>query len=168
MKLKSLALLLLIVGASCSSPKYTYNFSYYDYQAGKKNIVQPEKVIATEINSEVTTGTATTNSTAVLPEDKAPLLTEQQNHASLNTTEKKTIKKEIKKTINTYVKQVKKMEAKSVSASGWDRDLKLAAIFGAIGLGLGLLYSVNSIIGFIGFASIVIALFFLIRWLMRQ
>jgi hypothetical protein len=44
----------------------------------------------------------------------------------------------------------------------------MAAIFGAIGVGLSILFGVSEIIGFIGFAAVVIALVFLIKWLLRQ
>ena len=91
-----------------------------------------------------------------------------KDYSSLEKPELKSFKKEAK-LIKTAVKQAKQMESKSVKAtSGWDHDLKMAAIFGAIGLVLGALYTANAIIGFIGFAAIVIALVFLIKWLLRQ
>jgi hypothetical protein len=81
--------------------------------------------------------------------------------------EKKTFVKEVKKDIKNAVREVKKMNTIQ-SAQAMDNDLKMAAIFGAIGVGLGLLFGVSEIIGFIGFVAVVIALVFLIKWLLRQ
>ena len=93
----------------------------------------------------------------------------KQDYSSMSKPKQTLTKKEIKSHFKAVVKEVKKVEAKSVqAASGWDNDLKMAAIFGAIGIVLGALFNVSNIIGFIGFVAIVIALVFLIKWLMRQ
>ncbi len=165
MKLQTLAILLLLVAASCSSPKYVYNFRLHSYDGGKKMTVQQEvSAIADKTPEQFS---ASTTDVPVNFQKVVPLEV-TKDYSAFEKPEQKSFKKETK-LIKTAVKQAKKMESKSVKAtSGWDRDLKMAAIFGAIGLGLGLLYTASSIIGFIGFAAIVIALVFLIRWLLRQ
>jgi hypothetical protein len=166
MKTKLFALVVLIVGASCSAPKYTYNFSYYDYQAGKR-AAQKEAQVATATGS--TEVVASTQDVPVVIEvETQPATVEVKKEiASMTQAEQKAFAKEVKKDIKTAVREVKKMNTVQ-SAQAMDNDLKMAAIFGAIGVGLGLLFGVSEIIGFIGFVAIVVALVFLIKWLLRQ
>jgi uncharacterized membrane protein len=166
MKTKLFALVVLIVGASCSAPKYTYNFSYYDYQAGKR-AAQKEAQVATATSS--TEVVASTQDVPAVTEVETQLATVEvkKEIASMTQAEQKAFAKEVKKDIKNAVREVKKMNTVQ-SAQAMDNDLKMAAIFGAIGVGLGLLFGVSEIIGFIGFVAIVVALVFLIKWLLRQ
>jgi hypothetical protein len=49
-----------------------------------------------------------------------------------------------------------------------DKDLKMAAIFGSVGLVLTFLGGVNSVFWVLGVIAIVIGVVFFIRWLSRQ
>jgi hypothetical protein len=166
MKTKLFALVVLIVGASCSAPKYTYNFSYYDYQAGKRAAQKETQVATATTSNEVV---ASTQTLPVVAEVQLPTTTVEvkKDITTMTKAEKKTFVKEVKKDIKNAVREVKKMNSIQ-SAQAMDNDLKMAAIFGAIGVGLGLLFGVSEIIGFIGFVAVVIALVFLIKWLLRQ
>jgi Flp pilus assembly protein TadB len=167
MKTKIFTLLVLIVGASCSAPKYTYNFSYYDYQAGKR-AAQKEA----EIAANKTTSTEVVASTMIVPTatetTTAPIATKSTISTPINTkVEQKAFVKEVKKEIKNAVRQVKKMNSIQ-TAQAMDHDLKLAAIFGAIGIALQALWGVSNIFGFAGAVCIIIGLVFLIKWLLRQ
>jgi hypothetical protein len=164
MKTKLFALAVLIVAASCSAPKYTYNFSYYDYQAGKR-AAQKEAEVVTTATPE--TFVASTIETPTLTTFPAAITYSNKSVTTMTRAEQKVFAKEVKKDIKNAVRQVKKMNAVQ-SAQAMDNDLKMAAIFGAIGVGLSILFGVSEIIGFIGFAAVVIALVFLIKWLLRQ
>jgi len=166
MKFNLLAFVLLLVAASCSAPKYTYNFSYYDYAAGKKKAVKSEMPKA-EIDMS-TLSAAATNAPTVFKE-QATSSDVSEKFAAMNKEEQRAYKKEIKKNIKESIREIKKMDVKSVqSAKAMDNDLKMAAIFGAIGIILGALWGVSSIIGILGTVAIIIALVFLIKWLIRQ
>jgi Flp pilus assembly protein TadB len=166
MKTKLFALVVLIVAASCSAPKYTYNFSYHDYQAGKRAAQKEARVTPATVSNDVVASTQT-----------VPVVTEVQTQpatvevkkdiAAMTKTEQKAFAKEVKKDIKNAVREVKKMNSIQ-SAQAMDNDLKMAAIFGAIGVGLSILFGVSEIIGFIGFVAVVVALVFLIKWLLRQ
>ena len=49
-----------------------------------------------------------------------------------------------------------------------DNDLKLAIIFGAVGLTLTLFGGINEAFWILGVISIVVGVVFLIKWLVRQ
>jgi len=167
MKTKIFTLLILIVGASCSAPKYTYNFSYYDYQAGKRAAQKEAEVVTNK-----TTSLEVVASTQIIPTANeivvAPATVESKKTVIGSTKiEQKAFVKEVKEEIKNAVRDVKKMNSIQ-SAQAMDRDLKMAAIFGAIGVGLSVLFGISEIIGFIGFVAVVVALVFLIKWLLRQ
>ena len=168
MKTRLFALLVLVVAASCSAPKQIFPFGYYDYEAGRKSAQKEQGVASAEVAKEITQVEQPATFTETTAFNKAK--NGSSDAAALTKTEKRAYGQEIKKEIKTAWREVKKVNSvKEVrSAKSMDNDLKMAAIFGAIGLGLGLLFGVSEIIGFIGFVAIVVALFFLIRWLLRQ
>lgn len=167
MKAKLFTLVVLIVGASCSAPKYTYNFSYYDYQAGKR-AAQKEAVVAANKTTSTEVVASTEDMPVAVEKALAPTATETTKPAVVETkAEQKAFVKEVKKEIKTAVREVKKMNTVQ-SAQAMDHDLKLAAIFGAIGLVLGALWGVTQILGFAGAVCVIVALVFLIKWLLRQ
>lgn len=165
MKTKLVSLLVFVIAASCSAPKQIFPFGYYDYQAGKRAAQKEQVVVATETDKVVASLEPAPVHTETSP---APVVTEVKSEVKTMTkSENKVFIKEIKKQIKTAAKEVKKVNSIQ-SAQAMDNDLKMAAIFGAIGIVLGALIGVNNIIGFIGFVAIVIALVFLIKWLLRQ
>jgi hypothetical protein len=165
MKTKIFTLLVLIVGASCSAPRYTYNFSYYDYQAGKRAAHKEAEVVANKTTS--TEIVASTENIPTANEIVVPTAVESKTVTGSTKVEQKAFVREVKKEIKNAVHQVKKMNSVQ-SAQAMDRDLKLAAIFGAVGIVLGALWGVSNILGFAGTICVIIGLVFLIKWLLRQ
>lgn len=167
MKAKLLLLVVAALGAACSAPKSTFYFSYHDYQAGKKAAQLQEIQLAQQaMPSNEVASTETTLITDVAAPAEKPLQPTTVNTPLKTKAQQKALIKEVKQHVKAAAKQVKKMSPPA--PQGMDNDLKMAAIFGAIGIGLGLLFGVSEIIGFVGFVAIVVALFFLIRWLLRQ
>ena len=84
--------------------------------------------------------------------------------------ERKALRTHLKSEIKSYVKQQKKnLGIESTKATGaWDNDLKMAAIFGVVGLVLTALWGTSEILGIIGVVAVIVALVFLIKWLVRQ
>lgn len=180
MKKKLLYLLSLALLAACSAPKYSYNFDHYNYNAGKKksavsneNVVLqgPETVQSTEL-------IASKELTPVLFEDNmktTAVLTEAQNNLSkkynaMSKAEKKEFRKELKQSVKTYAKAMKRGDhvAAEKAVQAMDHDLKLAIIFGAVGLTLTLFGGVNSVFWILGVIAFVVGVVFFIKWVVRQ
>lgn len=171
----------VVLMAACSSPKYTYNFDHYDYNSGRKQ--QPEKAVAqtNETESPLTIQEQTLvasaeESTIVLAEAEKTVTAEEaksnleKKYNSMTKAERKEFRQEVKNSMKEYMKA--KKEGNSMAADeaikAMDHDLKLAIIFGAVGLTLNLFGGVNSVFWILGVIAIVIGVVFLIKWLVRQ
>lgn len=163
--------------ASCSSPKYAYHFDHYDYNSGKKQKVTNSEVSKYQVE-EVSFAiqdeellASTTTETIYLAEVKEGTSIPNslvKNSSTLTKGEKRELKKEAVKSIKSYVKAVKAGDHDKASemAKAMDKDLKFAAIFGAVGI-------VAAIIGgdvfwVISAVAWIIAVIFFIKWLVRQ
>jgi len=116
----------------------------------------------TKIDSrQLTTGTSqvpmvTSELAVVNPDIKKTYL--QMPHQ-----ERKVLRQELKKEIKNFVQPNKKqVKANAAHSSGMDHDLKLAAIFGAVGFVL-LFFS-----GILGAIALIIGVVFFVKWLVRQ
>ena len=177
-KIGSLIGLVLLV-AACSSPKYVYHFDHYDYNSGKKKSIQ-EEVATTQsplVFDQQTVVASTTESPVVLAEEKIKPSPDQvkndfaKKYNAMSKTERKEFREDLKKELKAYVKA--KKQGKSVTSANatteqLDYDLKMAILFGAVGLTLTLFGGVSSVFWVLGVIGIVIAVVFLVRWLMRQ
>lgn len=154
--------------ASCSSPKYTASFKSYD-----KDLSHNDEAMKSQQNiAHDSEPTPLLASTSVAPVEfkMAPIVEERKTYIQMTKVERKELRQQLKSEVKSFVKAQKRnlgIESGNATAA-MDKDLKMAAIFGVIGLALGAFFSVNNIIGFVGFVAIVIALVFLIKWLMRQ
>jgi hypothetical protein len=169
MKRKLLYLLSVAFLASCSAPKYSYNFDHYNYNSGKKKSVATEAHIAAEqspLAIQPNELVASTSSAPILMEEKvstpaAEVKTATKSYEQLTKVEQKELKKNLKK----FVKENKE----SIKASkAMDHDLKLAAIFGAVGLVLSAFWGLGPVFGVIGLICFIIGVIFFIKWLARQ
>lgn len=168
MKIHYLFVAFVIVATSCSSPKHFTDFNNYSFQADKKKSAMAKQETISTVAVDPAQITASTVSTPVLFAKELKPLTVAAS-VPLSKSEKKELKREVKSEIKRIVSEVKKLEPNSTQAAqGWDRDLKLAAIFGAIGFALGALFGVSEILAFAGAVAIIVAIVFLIRWLIRQ
>jgi len=163
-------LVVAIVAAACSAPKYTASFNHYDKHINNQSSVTSVAVVE-ELSTVVATPEQLLASTSTAPVAlKSPKEEVRKTYVQMTKTERKALRTHLRREVKSFVKEQKKNlgieSAKATSAM--DHDLKLAAIFGAIGIVLGAFIGANEIIGFIGFVAIVIALIFLIKWLVRQ
>lgn len=166
MKIQTIAILCLVIASACSPSKYAFNFQDHRFYNGDKNAVEPQTVSVGQIDPALFT--ASTNNFVAAPSNESSVVV-KKNLAAFSSSEQKIYAKEVKSRLKAVVKQVKKIEAKSVqAASGMDNDLKMAAIFGAIGIVLGALLGINEILGALGAIAIIVALVFLIKWIIRQ
>jgi hypothetical protein len=169
----------MLIIASCSSPRYSYKFDYYDYNSGRKELpntqasaslpatnVDPLKLDKNELVAA-----------ADLSEKKAPQRNvSDQRMASARTikdlskTEVKKIRSELKHYIKDHSKKLKSGdEVASVNATKQlDDDLKLAIIFGAVGITFAILGGINTVFWVIGVIGLIVGLVFFIRWISTQ
>lgn len=182
--------LLLIISvlflAACSSPKYAYYFDHYDYNSGKKKT--ESSVAATmpampEVSPLMLDKQALEASVAdkIVPIERGPLKMEDEDleakrtllaekYSSLSKAEKREFRKEVKAVVKEVVKA--KKEGKSLDSieatKAMDYDLKMALIFGIVGIVLSAFGGVNSVFWILGVVAIVVAIVFLIKWIAEQ
>lgn len=189
MKKSPLFLLAVLFIASCSSPKYTYNFDHYNYNSGKKQLssspseetgpftLPAESVTASASSLPVVVSEtpaaekhvpASTKTKQYIPDETPSVLT--RNYKAMSREERKEFRKELKKEIKTYAKAIRKGDhvAATQANGNLDEDLRMAIIFGAIGLVLTLFGGVSEAFWILGVIGIIIGVYFLIRWLVRQ
>lgn len=170
MKSKIIVLLALVVLASCSAPKYSYYFDHYNYNAGKKQPQSVKEIATISMNSQILMASAA-EQPAVISEasaESAPLV--KNTYLQMTKMERKEFRHNLKKEIKTYVKAKKKAgSVESVkNSNAMDNDLKLAAIFGAIGVVGLILNSVSVAFGIIGGIALIVGTVFLVMWIIRQ
>jgi len=125
MKRKLLYLLSIVLLASCSAPKYTYNFGSYDYNAGKRKVAQAEvnnqnsvSALQEEQAAPLDLTASTVEGTTAVTEPGLAQSTqpEGQNLLSakyneLSKEEKKEFRKEVMHAAKQYAKAARKVEA---------------------------------------------------------
>ena len=177
-------IILLMAGglmiASCSTPKYAYHFDHYDYNSGKKHAVaqtttntaeaaevSPLIIPEQSMVASVATSPVPVSAKNITPADQKAIA---EKIASLSKAERKDLKKELKEEMKKMVKAKKSGDNfETVKATKqWDHDLKMAAIFGAVGLVLSLFYGVSPVFWVLGVIALVVAIVFLIKWISRQ
>lgn len=166
-----------MVVAACSAPKTAYYFDRYDYNSGRKNVVmhpeqQPIPLDATALSASAENVPADFPHQPVKAETKPVNAPEAspKKYSDMTKAEKKEFRREVKKDFKAYVKAVKKGDAveRAEATAAMDNDLKLAIIFGAVGLTLTLFGAINEAFWILGVISIVVGVVFLIKWLVRQ
>lgn len=171
MKRTLLVLAGLAFMAACSSPKYTYNFGHYNCHAGMKKEtapaltsndgpqpIQPELLTASAGNEVGFVETAT-------PAIENKAVSTKKTYGQMTKAERKEVRssvKEIKKVIEAEKEGIKE----SASTKGMDHDLKLAAIFGAVGI-IALIIS-GQVFYIIGGIAMLIGVVFFVKWIIRQ
>ncbi len=163
---KILFLIPFVVFISCSAPKFAANR-------------------ATQQNGSELAGSSSTNSTQQHAETGeataslkiAPSLTIEQvkteikkNYLNLSKGERKEVRLLLKKEIKSIIKNHKKeMSPATTKSSSIDHDLKLAAIFGAVGIvSLILGGPAGQFFTVIGAIALIIGVVFFVKWLIRQ
>jgi hypothetical protein len=166
MKKYNLLFLAIVLVASCSAPKYTYHFDHFDYSSKKKPVVQnPDHPVA--VTSETTVAIEEKTMVASVKENEvlAPAAAKEEVVAKLKSMSKEE-RKELKKEVKRFVKENKKEIKEGNGQKQLENDVKLAAIFGAVGIVL--LIIGGDVLYVLGAVALLIGLYFLIRWLSRQ
>lgn len=177
MKKYTFIIISAILLAACSSPKYTYYFDHYDYAKNKKgslpqearvNAEQPAQESILAIDERTLTASAH-ETNPVLVEPAAPAVAKAPSNEEMAAKLKamsKEERKELKKEVKRFVKENKKEIKSGNAAKAMDNDVKLASIFGAIGIVL--LIIGGDVLYILGAVALLVGLYFFIRWLMRN
>ncbi len=177
---KSLYLILAItLLASCAAPKYSYYFDHHDYNAGKRKKEADRKVVSQlESRDEITvyeeplklneeTLVASANETKVFVHESKPVEA-PKSYKEMTKAEKKEFRKDARKLMSTYITAKKSGDKVTVAeaAQGMDKDLRFAAIFGAVGI-VGLLIG-GDVFYVLGAIALIVGVVFFVMWLTRQ
>jgi hypothetical protein len=159
--------------ASCSSPKYTYNFDHYNYNAGKKKTSSANEVVANDgpqaIQPELLMASTTSeipSAEIILPTNEVKAAPVKKTYAQMTKTERKELRTYLKADVKNSIKAKKENIKSSTSTKGMDGDLKLAAIFGAVGVA-GLIIG-GDVFYIIGGLALLIGVVFFVKWIIRQ
>jgi uncharacterized membrane protein len=172
--------------AACSTPKYTYLFDKVDYNSGRHAAERPkahsQDVVTAQSTSEsplrldanAMVASADAESPAPLSETlSAPVTTAAaeapvKSYKEMSKAERKEFRKEAKELVKAYIKAKKEGdEVKATAAAqAMDQDLKMAAIFGAVGI-VALIIG-GDVFWIIGGIALIIGVVFFVLWLSRQ
>jgi hypothetical protein len=153
-----------LLGA-CSSPKYTASFNSYesptDYRE-VKNVATPAMINSTELIA------STSAAPVEIKKEVTPAKEVRKTYLQMSKPERKALRNHLRSEIKTYVKDQKKSLAPNSvqSTQGMDNDLKLAAIFGAVGI-VALIIG-GDVFWIIGGIALIIGVVFFVKWLVRQ
>lgn len=157
--------------AACSGPKYTYYFDRYDYNAGKKKAGVAKEMVASQETPRVNPGELTASltqepviveNTGVAKEITVPV---KKTYVQMTKTERKALRNYIKSEIKAKVEK-KEVVQHAAATQGMDKDLKLAAVFGAVGI-VALIIG-GDVFWIIGGIAMLIGVIFFVKWLVRQ
>jgi len=162
-------LIIAIVASACSGPKYTASFNSYDKHVNNQVAAKSEAIVVTPAPAAQPEQflASTSNTPAVLKSD-APKEEVRKTYIQMTKTERKALRTDLRSDIKTYVKEQKKNmgieSAKSTSAM--DNDLKLASIFGAVGIVA--MFIGGDVFYIVGAIALLVGVVFLVKWLVRQ
>jgi hypothetical protein len=172
MQSKITLVIALVLLASCSAPKYTYYFSHYRNDVAK-NQQHPAEVSPALDNNQLMASVGDepamltgVSAEPVMVADVSAKAVVEKPIQQLSKSQRVQLKRELRK----YVKSQKKAGSiESVkSTKAMDHDLKLAAIFGAVGI-VGLaLNGIATVFGIIGGIAFLIGVVFFVKWIIRQ
>ncbi|MBL7860164.1 MAG: hypothetical protein JNJ65_03300 [Cyclobacteriaceae bacterium] len=155
---------------ACSSPKYTASFNQYDPQVNyhplKKVTLENQSQSVSPEEVQVPVLASTSNTPAEIKSEKPVEV--RKTYVQMNKVERKALRNQLRSDIRTYVKAQKaNLGLESVSATkALDNDLKLAAIFGAVGI-VALIIG-GDVFWIIGGVAMIIGVVFFVKWLVRQ
>lgn len=163
---KIIGLLALAFFGSCSAPKYYSNFNRPAHRLdGQSVVAKAEEPTPPPVASTMQIEASLNAAPTIFTEKEAT----QKNYQQLSKTEKVQVRKMLKREIKNVVKiQKREQTANSAKASGIDHDLKLAAIFGAVGVVALILGSAGQAFTILGGIALLIGVIFFVKWIIRQ
>jgi hypothetical protein len=170
--MKKLIYSVVVLGmVACSGPKYTASFnnvnSTVPYYAAK-SAEAPAPINSNELIASVSeTPVVLATESVTTPATETAV---RKTYLQMTKTERKNLRQQLRSEIKSVVKAQKmnkKLGVESATATkGMDNDLKLAAIFGAVGF-VAMLIG-GDVFWLIGGIALIIGVVFFVKWLVRQ
>ena len=177
--MKQLFFVVLALMTACSSSRYAANFHYYKSNpemAGGYGVIKTQESILRPIEPEKLVASANKELTQVSEKTPVPIAigtvaaAEQVRKAyfQMNKAQRNDFRKATKAVLKNNAATHHSNSPRSGQSwwQGWDQDLKLAAIFGAIGTTAMIIYVEPFFV--IGVAALIVGLVFFIKWFSRQ
>lgn len=155
-----------MVASACSSPKYTASFNSYDKHASTKSSYPSETTVAEPVAVAQPQQLLASTSNAPVEIKNTPKEEVRKTYIQMSKTERKALRTHLRSEIKSYVKEQKKNLSIEATQAGMDNDLKLAAIFGAVGLVA--MFIGGDVFWIIGGIALIIGVVFFVKWLVRQ
>jgi PBP1b-binding outer membrane lipoprotein LpoB len=162
-------LVIAIVASACSGPKYTASFNSYDKHVNNQVAAKSEAIVITPAPAaKPEQFLASTSSTPAVLKSDVPKEEVRKTYIQMTKTERKALRTDLRSDIKTYVKEQKKnMGIESTKAtSAMDNDLKLASIFGAVGIVA--MFIGGDVFYIVGAIALLVGVVFFVKWLVRQ
>ena len=160
-----IVILAVVILASCSAPKYSYYFSHQKNAVAVNQTPAFSNVGSTSVEPQSLT--ASTSAAPVIVSETVTAPVVRKTYLQMNRVERKMLRHQLKREIKSFMAGKKSMESvKSAQASGMDHDLKLASIFGAVGI-VGLLIG-GDVFSIIGGIMLLVGVVFFVKWIIRQ
>ena len=157
----------LLLAASCASPKYTYHFDHYNYGVTKTTHEGKTEIINTPASGTLQGQELASKSSLLTrqPASQRTMDVEKGEMPAQRLTVSKAERRELKQQIKKYIRDIKEDKVEAGKAN-LDHDLKLAAIFGSVGV-VALIIGTDAFV-IIGGIALIIGVVFFVRWLLRQ
>lgn len=168
MKTFLVALIAAFLLASCSGIKYSYRFNSNPLVYPNQKSDRISKTSAAETVDSVSLVASSDAQTALIltaehfPENSSPITQASSTHEKAPVFEKIKMIKKAARQAN------QKLRDSAASVSSLDHDLKLAILFGVVGIVALILLILGKIFGVIGGISLIIATAFFVRWFLEQ
>lgn len=169
---------ILLVISSCSISKRPYFFDHYTVTAprGKEaDSIKPSDIVQAQAAHHTAKAEVfMADAGSVVPEVKHEI---RSSRAAVPKAEVRAVTrstpasaKELRRNLKEVKKELKnKLKAETPGAvKEMDYDLRMAIIFGAVGLTLSLFSGISAAFWVLGVIAIVVGVVFLVRWLLRQ
>jgi uncharacterized membrane protein len=163
--MKKIIYLLALVATACTGPKYTTSFYYYDKAPRNTDRETPVLTEESKLVVSETLVASIAQEPVVIPTPREEV---RKTYMQMNKSERRELRQQLKTDMKNYVKEHKKhFKAESVQATAaMDNDLKMAAIFGAVGIVA--MFIGTDVFWIIGGIALIIGVVFFIKWLVRQ
>jgi hypothetical protein len=157
----------VLVASACSSPKYTASFNSWDKAVNHQAVVKSEPLAHEPM--QIAQSEQLLASTSLAPVEIAAGPTEvRKTYIQMTKQERKALRTHLRSEVKTYVKEHKKnfgVES-TQSTAALDNDLKLAAIFGAVGIVA--MFIGGDVFYIVGAIALLVGVVFFVKWLVRQ
>jgi hypothetical protein len=161
-----------ILASACGGTRYTASFNLHTKQPVNNQAAAKSENSAVEATSIAQAEQLFASTSNAPVEFKAePKEEVRKTYIQMTSTERKALRTHLRSEIKSYANEQKKsigLESTKATTGDMDSDLKLAAIFGAVGIVGLMLGGATDFFWIIGGIALLIGVVFFVKWLVRQ